>query len=438
MALDKNDLISLVATNKPDNTTGLITPAKSREVDEQIITANANLEESTNQTFLGPVTFNGGVLGLSGGVFVAQLSDFPAPVSGVITLASNTLYTITSIIDIGANTIAYGGNSELRGLNSSISGISSTSVNPLIACDNQLMRISMITLTNPGGDLFDFTGSASASFIMSQVVSFSYQNIGTFHNTGSGTMNTCAFFGGVNGILFTGTGAGQWIIQATGFSGFSGKALDFGAAVFQTISIATTAFTGLGGSTSITGLAASGNISTRASIGGCTFNGAGTPLSGISNDDIKYTFVGNFGVQDTKEDALISLNDNATETVITTIDTPVLTAGTWVVERESFFTCTTGGRCTYVGEKDLVVPVDISATIASASGTNKDIHVYLALNGTVIPNSGKQARVSSTDSANIGIVWQLELTTNDYLEMFVENNADTINLVASDAVIRIR
>ena len=57
MALDKNDLLSLVATNKPDNTIGAITPAKSREVDEQIITANANLEELTTQTFLGPILF---------------------------------------------------------------------------------------------------------------------------------------------------------------------------------------------------------------------------------------------------------------------------------------------------------------------------------------------------------------------------------------------
>ncbi len=61
MALNKNDLLSLVATNKPDNTSGLITPAKTREVDEQIITANANLEELSLQTFKGPVSFEAGI-----------------------------------------------------------------------------------------------------------------------------------------------------------------------------------------------------------------------------------------------------------------------------------------------------------------------------------------------------------------------------------------
>ena len=55
MALDKNDLLSLVATNLPDNTAGGITPAKHREVDEQSITSAANLAETTDQTFLGNV-----------------------------------------------------------------------------------------------------------------------------------------------------------------------------------------------------------------------------------------------------------------------------------------------------------------------------------------------------------------------------------------------
>lgn len=59
MALDKNDLISLVDTNIPDNTTGLVTPEKVRQVDSQIITSSANLEELALQTFKGPLSFPG-------------------------------------------------------------------------------------------------------------------------------------------------------------------------------------------------------------------------------------------------------------------------------------------------------------------------------------------------------------------------------------------
>lgn len=58
MALDKNDLISLTQTNFPDNTSGAIMPTNSRSNAEQIITANANLEELTPQEFKGPIAFD--------------------------------------------------------------------------------------------------------------------------------------------------------------------------------------------------------------------------------------------------------------------------------------------------------------------------------------------------------------------------------------------
>ena len=57
MALDKNDLLSLIATNLPDNTVGSITPALIRQVVEQMVTADANLEELTLQTLLGLIDF---------------------------------------------------------------------------------------------------------------------------------------------------------------------------------------------------------------------------------------------------------------------------------------------------------------------------------------------------------------------------------------------
>lgn len=112
MALDKNDLLSLVATNKPDNTTGLITPAKSREVDQQIITASANLEDVALQEFKGPLKFpNQGSVGYtSEGAFStdtlqAGLYDVPSTVlfggggisdNGHITVGADGVFTVNT------------------------------------------------------------------------------------------------------------------------------------------------------------------------------------------------------------------------------------------------------------------------------------------------------------------------------------------------------
>jgi hypothetical protein len=111
MALDKNDLLSLTATNKPDNSTGLITPAKSRQVDEEMIIANANLEELTLQTFKGPIDFPGKGTGYSlEGGFTGEATqpgteDVPANVlfgaggttdNGHLTIGADGVFTVNT------------------------------------------------------------------------------------------------------------------------------------------------------------------------------------------------------------------------------------------------------------------------------------------------------------------------------------------------------
>ena len=56
MALNKNDLLSLIASNLPDNTVGSITPALLRQVVEQMVTADLNLEELTTQIAKGIIS----------------------------------------------------------------------------------------------------------------------------------------------------------------------------------------------------------------------------------------------------------------------------------------------------------------------------------------------------------------------------------------------
>ena len=53
MALDKNDLLSLIATNLPDNTEGLISPSDVRTVLSQMVDSDVNLLELTEQVIAG-------------------------------------------------------------------------------------------------------------------------------------------------------------------------------------------------------------------------------------------------------------------------------------------------------------------------------------------------------------------------------------------------
>jgi len=167
------------------------------------------------------------------------------------------------------------------------------------------------------------------------------------------------------------------------------------------------------------------------------FFGAMTKTSGFTGDDIRWEFNGNAGLPDTHLDSMMSLNSNVTETVIAVAGTPVKVAGTFVVERESKFTGDTTGRSAFNAERVAVFPVDVVTVVRSASGNNKDITVCLALNGTVIPGSVKSNRVSATEPKSNTVLWQLSLSQNDFLEIFVSNESDTTNLVVDEAILRI-
>jgi len=140
---------------------------------------------------------------------------------------------------------------------------------------------------------------------------------------------------------------------------------------------------------------------------------------------------------DTRKDALLSMQNNTTETVIVTQSVFVLVAGTWVEESASEFTTTTAGRMTYIGDKDFRGPIDFQVTVEPASGANKFLGLKVAKNGTVIDNSMVNLEVDSGAPLNMGVVWQETLSTGDFIELFIANGTDTIDILVSGAVGRI-
>lgn len=130
----------------------------------------------------------------------------------------------------------------------------------------------------------------------------------------------------------------------------------------------------------------------------------------------------------------LTIHNNAVETSIVTAGVPVLVAGTWVPGISGSFTLSAGGRMTYVGPSTEVVSVVASITMAPASGVNKELTAYLSKNNLPISAAKISRIVSSSESANVSISYNLSLTTNDYIELFVANETDTINVLVTDAL----
>ena len=92
---------------------------------------------------------------------------------------------------------------------------------------------------------------------------------------------------------------------------------------------------------------------------------------------------------------------------------------------------------TYIGEQEQHFDVTMSFSGEPASGTNKAIAFYAALNGSVISASEATANISSGDPKRVTVIWRAPLSTNDYIEAFTENETDTINVLVTDAVMRV-
>jgi len=129
-----------------------------------------------------------------------------------------------------------------------------------------------------------------------------------------------------------------------------------------------------------------------------------------------------------------TMHGNATNTVISVAGTAVLAAGTWVAGLTSNFVATTAGRLTYSGSSTEVVGVQASLTLKPVSGNNKSISVYLAKNGVAIAAARITRTVSTAETGNMSLFYNISLETNDYVELFIANDTDTIDVLVTDAL----
>ena len=382
-------------------------------------------------------------------VVVLEKSDLPAPVSGVISLAAGKNYVLgnnlsigTDRIDTSAGTISWTSNNTFgptltyEGTGTMFTGVDAT------------FNIFDASLSAPNGQVFDYSNVASPGtsvFLCESVNIISCVKVGTFNNMASLVISGTGVFFDDNGITILGTAWRIWRIQNFGqiSTNAAGIGIDLGSASSVAIILEFIFYTNSAGGTAISGLANNGNVpsGTVATLSSLKIGGIAASIAGITKDDIRWAFSGNSSIPDTRPDALISIVGNTTETVISASSSDgtnaVLMAGTWTVESDSHFTADTNGRITYNGERPFTGPIDFATSILMASGGDKQVKVYLCIDGTIVVASGKQGTSSSTKAASITGIWQHTFENGSYCEIWLENNVDTTNVVGAQAVGRV-
>ncbi len=375
-------------------------------------------------------------------IVINQLSDFPAAAAGVITLAANTQYLIANDVNLGTDRLVMAANTSVSGIESIVVTLSYTGTGDMFTILNTRSRISQLSISCVSGRVVNLSDNTDTIFRMNDC-SVACDRFGLFNS--SGANGTTMRFTNVSpssittsGLTFTGAwNTLLWEISAANI--LAGIFFNLGSATFSAFISNTVLINVSAGATFLSGATGSANINAGGigQIRSTLSSGAGTLLAGITTADARWEFLHNDDIQDTRPDALMSMQGNATVTTIAVAGTYVLTAGTWADEGASQFTFTTGGRLTYVGGKDARLPIDFSCSAEPVSGNAKTMAFQVAFNGVPIPESKRTGSADAGKPAAVAIPWQLTFSTGDFVEVFVTNDTDTIDVLVSSAVGRV-
>lgn len=380
-----------------------------------------------------------GVPAASNVVIVNEMSDFPTAVAGVITLGDESAYLVSANLST-SNRFVMGLNTLVYGADALVASLEYTGVGTMFTSTTLNSKLFQISASCPNGKLFDISSTGAGTFQIIGAIVPICDEIGDIADLAAMQVVSTSFRNIVSGgITFSGS-IGVFATARALFNIDAGTVFDLGTAVFGLgWSVEQSSAILASGTVFLDGLVDSGNMAAGSlgTIFNTRFAGAGTPLNNITTSDALWQFFGNDDIGDTKSDGLLSMQSNATETVITVATTPVLVAGTWVIEKISQFEGTTAGRLTYKGSKIASLSVTISLTGAPVSGTNKTITYHLFHNGIEITNASQSNIIDSTDPKNTTLPWQLDLDTDDYVEVFVSNDTGTIDVLVSNAIFRV-
>lgn len=380
-------------------------------------------------------------------VIIDSMDDFPAASAGVRMLVSGTHYYIrvnlstSDRFDVSNNNISIKSADDVT-----FSQLTYSGSGDLFTGSNSNFTISSLNINAPSGRVFNFSdGAGSALLNIKDVTISSCNKIALISGGACGEIRVS----GLNvveavtdGFDFGTAVVNKFTVRDSTFKISAGALFKLATAVFTDFRLSGLNVNLNGaGVYLISGAASSANIASG-SLGTVqsvkTTGTSTTPLSTVSSTDLRWQFTANSKIQDTRPSALAHITLNSTNTTFSAVATPVIANGStdWVDGgKTAHFTISTAGRVAYVGEKDFNASITISAYIQSA-GAAKTICAYIAVNGAVIVGSQCRSSAGTTPTTFV-VSWQKVLTTNDYIELWIENQIDLISMQVYDASIRV-
>jgi len=374
-------------------------------------------------------------------MFISSVSDLPSAVGGVITLADNATYFITTTVDLlgsrlvgGVNTTIIGGSSENCRLKST--GLATALITSAYSLPIRNITIEAALALNLDGDgtttALDWFG---VNFTDCAV-------IGTIKDMTNVNFFDCAFLN-AGGLTFDGT-IGTIAINNSLINCNSGNTaiiLPATLNVTRRFRITYSSFVVLSGETGVNVSASTTIADERYILDTVNFSGGGTYLSGVGVTSNKALFINCVGITNSAVNGQIYMQGNATATTIGTQNTFVKVAGTTTASADnSKYLMPQNNRLT---NDATITRKYLIQCVLSFNGTSSDVYQFgfydSKLSDVRTPSKTKATANAAGRAENVSFSCVVSHVAGDYLEIHATNTTagrnctvDAINFIVTE------
>ena len=362
-------------------------------------------------------------------VFVSSKTDLPTAVSGVITLENTKTYFFTTIVDLTGDRLVCGLNTVILGASSENCYIKSTGLSSSTALITSVYSLPIRNISFTHGTVFNLDGDGVTTALDWFGINFvDCATIGIIKDYSNFVMGDSAFLNS-SGMTFNGSigtiAFGNCLFDTSS----SGTAIILPSTltVSRRFRIIYSSFVTLSGETSISVDAGATISNERYILDTVNFSGGGTYISGVTQTSNKTLFTNCVGIANTTTRGFYYMVNNTTDTPIgvPNVNTWVKALGTTTADANNSKFTHTNNRLTYTGAFNTSFLVSVNATVR-AGASNQNISIGIAKNGTLLTNSEMTIRTSTSNQEHPGSTqYQIDLVTNDYVELFVKNTNST-------------
>jgi hypothetical protein len=396
-----------------------------------------NVSTGTTDFFFASSKVTGDTFAMPNFIYIESKDDFPSPVGGVITLENNKTYFVNTTVDLLGDRIVAGQNTTILGGSSENCRLKSTGlVGTALLSSNWTIPIRGITFEADTALNLDAGGNANQAIDWFGVNFTNCNTIGLIKDYSNIIWTDCAILEGAN-LTFSGTIATVGFVTCL-FNGTSGKTIfniPSGCSITRRFRPIYSSFITLAGETGITVNPTSIVNNDGFILDTVNFAGGGTYLAGLDATSPKSLFINNVGILNTSNLGHYYMINNTTVTTIGAANTNVFVKAqgiTTVGDNNSPRWVHTDNRTTYTGNVTSDFYVNVTTSLRAAA-TNQSLAIAVAKNGTVIADSEVGIRVSTANQDFAGSCQTVvEMSTGDFIEVFVKNEAGTANITVSD------